>query len=105
MPIVTAMFVFSSLCTAALWFVVRAGYDLVWPRHRHDAAHARRRFWSVTLVAASIASCAAGIIFTSLFSAFAGWYAAVVVAGTYVGLCVALRALVGAFREQPHAPR
>jgi hypothetical protein len=98
------MFVFLSVLTGAMWFLVRLAYDVLAPGHRLRAELQARRFWTITLVAAAIASAGAWVGFRLILSAFAGWYAAIVVAVTYVGLCVALRALIGAFAAPEDDP-
>jgi hypothetical protein len=93
------VFVFSSACTIALWFIVRFVYDRLWPAHRHDPALEQRRFWAITLTAASLAATAFWFTFDALFSRFAAWYAAALVGVTYVVLVVVLRGLHRAFSD------
>lgn len=87
------MFVFSSVCTAAMWFVVRFVHDRLVP----GARGRRERFWTITIVAAIVSASVLGAVFGALFNAVVGWCAAAMFAVTYVGLCVVLRALLGAF--------
>jgi hypothetical protein len=91
------MFVFSSICSSAVWFVVRLVYDLVWREHRRT--HPRRRFWTITLVAAALVTVSFFGIFSYLFSTYAGTFAAIVVAPAYVGLTVVIHRLLAAFGE------
>lgn len=78
-----------------MWFVVRAIVDRLAPGWR--TSQPNRRFWTITLLAASVVTAAAYGVFLTLFSGFAAFYAAVVVAPSYVGLVLVLRSLTRAF--------
>lgn len=86
------MFVFSATLSAGLWFVVGAAYRRLFGW----GAHA---FWIVTLSAAMLSSVLLGLAMRSALGGGAGLYVAVLVLPLYVGLVLALRALVGAFSE------
>lgn len=98
------MFVFTTITTVAIWFVVRLGYDLAWPAHRTDPGCARRRHVAITGVAAFIAGAGLGGIVWAVYGRTPGLITGGLVATGYVlfvGLLLRLRETWSSYEQDP----